>query len=783
MLKPEYKIYLVIFFPFFNVYQSDCFLMNRFNSVVAFGAAASTLLLTTGVNAQSNTDVQSDSSQKSAEVANDPLLKITVTGTRNEEKVLDYPGSVNVFTRRDLIENPITNIRQLFNEIPGVTTFEGTRQGVRGMPGVNNINIRGMEGDRNLFVIDGIRLPDRYEYGGYYEIGRTQYVDFNFLSSIEVLKGANSALWGPDALGGVVSYRSLIPSDILDVGEDFAVELSSNLSSNSRTNSVIKPESNTNIIVANQLSPSLSTVLSYTYEKSGATITRAEPGYQNEADNYGNNYYANIQYDFNDDSRINLAFEDINRSSNVKDSAKNLPDNYSKLDSYTDTTRTRVSLEYNYDNPVELNTFISDANIIAYWQETRVDDDYTRETLPTRSRGRVTPGKSEYRDHNLTTDGYGVNAKFNSNFDLFNTNHLLTWGIDYSYLDASRTRTIQNLVDGLSSQEKETPNSTVTRFGVYLEDSFSVGDFDLVGALRFDNYKLDATNDDIYIESSNGRTDFAGDYDHSSVTPKVSLTYNINDDSIIYATYSRGFRPGAWYEINTSYDNLYCPIVSICGVTTESNPDLEPETSNNYEIGFKADGQDYDITLAGYYNTYNDFIESLVDINKRDSRGYAISKTINIGKASIAGVELAARYFFGEQKTGFNVRNSLSYSEGADLENNEPLESVIPFSNWFSIGYLDRDDIWSVELGMRYVASPRVSSTYSNFIPPSAVTFDALSYWNVTDKLIVTLGIYNILNYRNYNFQDVRAISATDDTITRFSQPARSVAGSFTWKF
>jgi len=84
---------------------------------------------------------------------------------------------------------------------------------------------------------------------------------------------------------------------------------------------------------------------------------------------------------------------------------------------------------------------------------------------------------------------------------------------------------------------------------------------------------------------------------------------------------------------------------------------------------------------------------------------------------------------------------------------------------------------------MRYVASPRVSSTYSNFIPPSAVTFDALSYWNVTDKLIVTLGVYNILNYRNYNFQDVRAISATDDTITRFSQPARSVAGSFTWKF
>ncbi len=757
--------------------------MTRLNSFIAIGAAASTLFSATSANAQPNTGVESESDQASVEKTNDPLLKITVTGTRNEEKVLDYPGSVDVYNRQDLKENPITNLRLLFNEIPGVTTFEGTREGVRGLPGVNNINIRGMEGDRNLFVIDGIRLPDRYEYGGYYEIGRTQYVDFNFLSTIEVLKGANSALWGPDALGGVVSYRSLIPSDVLDDGDDFAVELSSNVSSSSRTNGLIKPQNNTNIIVANQITPKLSSVLSYTYEKSGATLTKAKSGYQNEADNYGNNYYANLQYDFNDDSRVNLAFESINRSSNVADSASNLPNNYSKLDSYTDTSRTRVSLEYNYDNPVKVNAFITDANVLAYWQDTRVDDDYTRQTLPSFGFLGVTPGKSEYRDHNLITTGYGANAKFNSSFDLLDTNHFLTWGIDYSYLDASRTRTVNDLVNGTSSSKKETPDSTIRRIGVYLEDSISLGDFDLVGAVRFDNYKLDASNDKIYVDSANGRTDFAGGYNHSSVTPKLSLTYNLNDESILYATYSRGFRPGAWYEINTSYDNLYCPIVAFCGVTTESNPDLKPETSNNYEIGFKADGENYDITLAGYYNTYNDFIESLVSTGERDSRGYAIYKTMNVGSATIGGVELAARYFFGEQKTGFNIRNTLSYSQGDDLENDKPLESVIPFTNWFSIGYVDTDDIWSVQLGMRYVSSPRLESGYSGFIPDAYTTFDALSYWNVNDNLILTLGVYNILNTRYYNFQDVRSISATDDTITRFSQPQRSVAGSFTWKF
>ena len=740
--------------------------MIRFNSAIVISAVITALCTSTSSKAEPATNT-----------SNDPLLKITVTGTRNEEKVLDYPGSVNVYNREDLEKNPKTNLRDLFNEIPGVQTTEGIRSGVRGLPGVNDVNIRGMEGDRNLFVLDGIRLPDRYEYGGYYEIGRTQYVDFNFLSSIEILKGSNSSLWGPDAFGGVISYRTLIPSDLLDDDKTYAYEVSSNLSTQSETNSIIKPASNNNITVATQLTPKLSSILSYTYEKSGATLTRAKSEYQNTADNYGNNYFANIQYDFNDNSKINLVFEDINRSSNVSDTTQNLPSSYSKLDSYTDTSRTRISAEYNYDDIESTNKLISNANIIAYYQTSRVDDDYTRDLV---SRGSLT---SEYRDHNLTTTGYGANAKLNSNFDLYNTDHFLTWGLDYSYLDASRTRTINNLINGTSSQEKETPDSTVTRLGVYLEDSFSIGNFDIVGAVRYDNYKLDATNDDIYIASSNGRTDFAGDYDHSSVTPKLSLSYNLNDDSLLYATYSRGFRPGAWYEINTSYDNLYCPVVSICGVTTESNPDLKPETSNNYEIGFKADSDNYDITIAGYYNSYNDFIESLVDIGKRDSRGYAISKTVNVGTATIYGAELAARYFFGDNKTGFNVRNSLSYSVGDDNENDTPLLSVIPFTNWFSVGYIDPEDIWSIQLGMRYVSSPRVDNSYDNYVPDSYTTFDAISYWNVTNNLIATLGVYNILNSRYYNFQDVQSTSATDDNITRFSQPQRSVAASFTWKF
>ena len=113
----------------------------------------------------------------------------------------------------------------------------------------------------------------------------------------------------------------------------------------------------------------------------------------------------------------------------------------------------------------------------------------------------------------------------------------MIWGFDYSELEASRTRTINNLLTRSSSQEKETPDSTITRLGLYLQDSISVGNFDLLASIRFDDYNLDAENDAIYVASSNNRTDFAADQSHQSITPKISVAYNIDDLSNVYFSY------------------------------------------------------------------------------------------------------------------------------------------------------------------------------------------------------------------------------------------------------
>ena len=152
-------------------------------------------------------------------------MKITVTGTKSESTVKDYAGSVDVIDKDVYDNSPSVDIRNLLKDVPGVTTRKTTRSGVRGTPGISDVNIRGLDGDRILFLIDGIRLPDRYEYGGYYNLGQSDYVDFSFLKSIEIIKGSISSLYGSDALGGLIYYRTLEPYDILGIDSNFNVAI------------------------------------------------------------------------------------------------------------------------------------------------------------------------------------------------------------------------------------------------------------------------------------------------------------------------------------------------------------------------------------------------------------------------------------------------------------------------------------------------------------------------------------------------------------------------------
>ena len=706
-------------------------------------------------------------SSVSAQESTDDMLKITVTGTKSESTVKDYAGSVDVIDKEDFDKSPSVDIRNLLKNVPGVTTRKTTRSGVRGTPGISDVNIRGLDGDRILFLIDGIRLPDRYEYGGYYNLGQADYVDFSFLKSIEIIKGSISSLYGSDALGGLIYYRTLEPYDILQNGSDFNVEIPFNYFSEDDGRTFSNK-------IAVKLSDKLSALFIYTNEVSGATKTAAPSKYIDDVENYGDNILVNLQYDISDESSLNLVFEDINRSSRVDSSDANLENmsstfsNYEKLISNTLTDRTRVSAKYSYDSNND-SSFIQTASSSVYWQDAEVNDNFRRVV------GAVNQIREEDKIYSLTNTLIGVNSDFSSDIILFNKLHKLGYGFDVSENDGSRTRQTRNLSTGVTETVKDTPDTKTFRARFYLQDQFSFGDFDFTAGLGYDYYSLDADNGLIYNPNQEDYI-LASDQSYQVFSPKFTVSYRPTDQSSIYARYSQGFRPPVWYELSSSFAN------PSFGYITLSNPDLKPEKSHDFEIGYKINGDNYATTFATYYNRYSDFMDAFAEAGSYTLPGYTSElnafQTQNVSSAEIYGVEFTGIYYFSSQQDGFYIGNVFAWSEGNNLTDGIPLETIVPVTNRLSFGYQGMDDRWLVSVGMVYTGRPRLSNDYQEaqpyYIPSSSLVFDLEAYWKISDSVSLNASINNLTNEAYFNYQDVRGLDNSNGDILRFSQPGRN---------
>ncbi len=702
-----------------------------------------------------------------AEESTDDMMKITVTGTKSESTIKDYAGSVDVIDKDDYDKSPSVDIRNLLKDVPGVTTRKTTRNGVRGTPGISDVNIRGLDGDRILFLVDGIRLPDRYEYGGYYTIGQSEYVDFSFLKSIEIIKGSISSLYGSDALGGLFNYRTLEPYDILENGSDFNVEIPFNYFTEDNGRAFSNK-------IAVKLSEKLSALFIYTNEVAGATKTAAPSKYIDDTEIYGDNIMINLQYDVNDDSSVNIVLEDMNRSARIDSASANLKgmsstiSNYEKLISNILLDRTRISAKYSYESNSESN-FIQKASSIVYWQDAQVNDDFRR-IVTTGSKTR-----EEDKIYKLTNTLIGVSSDFSSDILLFDNVHTFVYGFNVSENDGSRTRQTNNLSTGESETVKDTPDTKTLRARFFLQDQFSLGDFNFTAALGYDYYALDADNDLVYNPNQEDYI-LASDQSYQVLSPKFSVSYQPTDESNLYARYSQGFRPPVWYELSSSFAN------PTFGYITLSNPDLKPEKSHDFEIGYKVNGDNYVATFATFYNRYFDFMDAFADAPAYtppgDSRKLRAYQTQNISDAEVYGVEFTGIYYFSPQQDGFYIGNVFAWSEGNDLTKGIPLKTIVPVTNRLSLGYQGSNDRWLISAGMVYSGRPRLGDDYQEtepyYIPSTFIVFDLEAYWKISDSVSLNASINNLTNETYFNFQDVRGRDNTKGDILRYSQSERS---------
>lgn len=125
----------------------------------------------------------------------DPTDIIIVTATRTESALADVSVPVEVITR-DEIE------LSLANDLSELLRFEaGIDIGRNGGPGQStSVFLRGTESNHTLVLIDGVRINPG-TIGG----ASIQNIAPEMIERVEIVKGARSALYGTDAIGGVIN--------------------------------------------------------------------------------------------------------------------------------------------------------------------------------------------------------------------------------------------------------------------------------------------------------------------------------------------------------------------------------------------------------------------------------------------------------------------------------------------------------------------------------------------------------------------------------------------------
>jgi iron complex outermembrane receptor protein len=161
-------------------------------------------------------------------------------------------------------------------------------------------------------------------------------------------------------------------------------------------------------------------------------------------------------------------------------------------------------------------------------------------------------------------------------------------------------------------------------YAAYVHGTFNFSEkFQFTGGLRYTYEEKDVRfmiTDTTGLFTNGSYTD---DFDTDDWSPKAGLNWFVNDDTMVYASYARGFKSGGWnVDFISSFEQLA----------------FDDESVDSVEIGLKTtlwDGRAR-INLAYYDANYDDFqVRQFVET----SAGGTIATLTNAGKVSASGFE------------------------------------------------------------------------------------------------------------------------------------------------
>ncbi|WP_234640988.1 TonB-dependent hemoglobin/transferrin/lactoferrin family receptor [Delftia tsuruhatensis] len=695
-----------------------------------------------------------------------PVLKdVVISASREEQDPDSLPMSIDVIDAHRMESEQASDIREMVNLLPNVDvprsparfSMAGSSTG-RDQNG--GFNIRGLEGNRVLMLVDGVRLPRSYSFSAN-SFGR-DYLDLGLVQRVEILRGSTPALYGSDGMGGLVNFVTVQPDDLLGKDKAFGGRIATSYDGSDNGRKI-------GATLAGRAGPEWSWLLSAGLGRSSALEnmgTNNVPGAARTTPNpekdRSSSLMGRLVFTPSAAQKHVFTLENVDKRADYQLLSARTS-TVANSDARTSMKRWRASWQGQWQ---QLGMALADElQLMASYQKSDAREfaDETRIGLPYRARD-VTYDEGAMQLHAQASRLLRWSPSASGKF---------TYGVDFM---RNKVVNEQNGVTppvGESFPLKRFPDTTETATALFAQAELHNGPWSVTPGLRAEHYSIKPRQTG-FVPPVASNSD-------SAVTPKLGVMLQASPAWSVYGNVAAGFRAPNAGQINAFFENPVAFYKSI------PNPNLRPEKSRSFELGLKGRMDRLRVDAAVFTGRYKDFIVDQQQVAGQfgNPSNPAVFQSVNVGRARISGFELKADYDWGRWAGGnWQTRLAYGHTDGKDTQADKPLDSISPQQLVLGVRY--EHSAVGVQLNVSRWSGKKagdVSNGSAAWLSPSATVADLSAQWRIRPDLRLNAGIYNLTDRKYWRWADVRGLAAGTAIADAYSQPGRHVRVSLVKDF
>jgi hemoglobin/transferrin/lactoferrin receptor protein len=705
------------------------------------------------------------------------LDEVVLSMFKNVEKTNRIAEQIAVITRKDITTISPQTSADLLANIPGVKIQKSQLGG--GSP-----ILRGMESNRVLLVIDGIRMNNAIYRKGHLQNSIT--VSPNVLDKTEIVFGPSSVTYGSDALGGVIHYYTKTPKTAIKNNIESSFFSRYNTANNEITNVASlelqfkKWASFTNISHSNFEDLKMGKNRSHGFKDWGKVSFYSNNFNGNYTETPSVNTKENVQRntgyhqtDFLQKFYIPLSSK-TNLTFNIQYSTSSNIPRFDKLTEVKDNGELKFAEWYYGPQKRLLASSQLQINPKKHWLEKGVFTFAYQNIKESRIQRKFGSLDRSYRNENV--DVYSFNADFTVPLA---TNRNLGYGaeIAYNYVQSNAFgKTIQvvnNEITGLGDDfavQSRYPDggSNYISSALYIDYRQDVSSkATLNSGVRLTNTSLNAKwNNEQFITLPDNNIHL----NNTSLTATLGYAYKPNKNWQLNTVISSGFRSPNIDDVGKVREKN--------GNITVPNVNLKPEHAYNVEFGVLKyfNHRKFRIDANVYYTLLNNYIyrEAFnLDGNNTilfDNEEGNIVANVNKGNAYVTGCTLN---YQGKLHKNWKTSGFITYTKGKTYDTNQPMSSIPPLFGQIEIQYIRKKleggikmrfnakkDIndYNIEEGIdNHTQTPIINTEAEQAIDiyygtPSWMTFGVFGKYKILSNIFLQASINNIFDQHYKEF-------------------------------